>query len=73
MEKLKDIVARVFEISKDEVTDELTYDTIEKWDSFAHMLLITEIEKDMGIEFTIFEIEQARTFKVLREIVSRKL
>lgn len=72
MEDLKAIVARVFNIDINQVNDALSQDSIVEWDSFQHILLITEIENSRGIRFTVSDVEQARTFKDLREIVSRK-
>lgn len=72
MENLKEIVARVFNIEIDKVNDELSADNIENWDSFNHILLIIEIEKVKGIKFSLSEVEKARTFRSLREIVLRK-
>jgi len=72
MEKLKAIIARVLDINIDQVDDTLSQNSIEKWDSFNHLLLISEIENLMGVKFTASDVEQARTFGDLREIVSRK-
>lgn len=72
MGNLKEIVSRVFGIDIDRVNDQLTHDNTEQWDSFNHLLLISEIEKEMNVSFTISEVEQIRTFKELREIISKK-
>lgn len=72
MESLESIVARVFKIDISQVNDTLSQDKVEKWDSFNHILLISEIESSIGVEFTSSDVEQARTFKKLSEIVSKK-
>jgi len=72
MENLREIMSRVFDIDINTINDELACDNTEEWDSFNHLLLISEIEKEMDIIFTISEVEQIKTFKVLREIISKK-
>ena len=71
MEALKKIVAKVLNVDESKV-DELTMDNAEQWDSFNHLLLISEIEKQLGIKFSIHEVENIKSFKGLSEIVGNK-
>lgn len=72
MSELKKIVAKVLSIDEIKVNDTLTMGNAEQWDSFNHLLLISEIEKEMGITFSIQEVEKIKSFKDLRGIVSNK-
>ncbi|MEK6868887.1 MAG: acyl carrier protein [Nanoarchaeota archaeon] len=72
METLKRIVAKVLNIDEIKVNDSLTMENAEQWDSFNHLLLISEIEKKLGITFSIQEVEKIKSFKGLREIVLSK-
>jgi len=72
MEELKKIASKVLNIEESKVNDELTMDNAEQWDSFNHLLLISEIEKELGIKFSIQEVEKIKSFKDLKEIVSSK-
>lgn len=72
MENLKRIVAKVLNIDEIKVNDSLTMENAEQWDSFNHLLLISEIEKNLGITFSIQEVEKIKSFKTLREIVLSK-
>ena len=72
MAELKKIVAKVLNIEEIRVNDSLTMDNAEQWDSFNHLLLISEIEKNLGITFSIQEVEKIRSFKDIMEIVSSK-
>ena len=71
MEQLKKIAAKVLNVDESKM-DELTMDNTEQWDSFNHLLLISEIEKQLGIKFSIQEVEEIKSFKNLREIASSK-
>ena len=72
MDQLREVVARSFGISVDSVTDELSRDKLEAWTSLNHLLLVTEIEEEMGIQFTTDEVLKIKSYKDLREIVSTK-
>jgi len=72
MEQLKKIVAKVLNVDESKVDDDLTMDNAEQWDSFNHLLIISEIEKEMGVKFSIQEVEKIKSFKDLKEVVSNK-
>ena len=72
MQNLKEIVSGVFNIDINKVDEDLSRDTLENWDSFNHLLLISEIEKKLGIKFTITEIERIKSFRELKQIISDK-
>lgn len=72
IENIKEIVSRVFNIDINKINDELSRDNTVEWDSFNHLLLINEIEKGMGVKFTVSEVEKINTFKELKEIISSK-
>jgi len=66
------VVAKSFGIPVDSVTDSLSRDTLEAWTSLNHLLLVTDVEEQMGIRLTSDEVLRIRSYKDLREIVSAK-
>lgn len=72
MDQLTEIVARVFDMAVSQVNDDLSREKLEVWSSLNHLLLISEIEKEMQIEFTSDEVIGIKTFKDIRMIVSKK-
>ena len=72
MDKLNEIVARVFDIPIEQVNDQLERGKLEVWDSLNHLLLINEIENEMAIVFTTEEVLEINTFKDMRILVSKK-
>jgi acyl carrier protein len=72
VDQLREVVARSFGIPVDSVTDGLSRDNLETWTSLNHLLLVTDVEEQMGIQLTSDEVLQIRTYKDLREIVSAK-
>ena len=50
-EKLRSIFVESLNLQQDEVTDSLAYSEHPKWNSVAHMTLVTAIEEAFGIYF----------------------
>ncbi|KLU65065.1 acyl carrier protein [Desulfosporosinus acididurans] len=72
MDDLKSITAKVLGIGVEEVTESLTRNKSEGWDSFGHMMLINEIETQLNIKFTMKEVEELQTFQQLQDLVLAK-
>ena len=56
VEKLTAIFHDVMENNMIILTDELTAEDVEEWDSFSHMRLIFSVEKAFEIQFSTAEI-----------------
>jgi acyl carrier protein len=73
MEKLNKILLDVFRIEDGELSDDLTIEDIQLWDSLTHMALITSIENSLKITFTMQDIMIMRDIKTIKSIVRGKL
>lgn len=51
-DKLKQILASVFNITVEEITNDSSPDTIENWDSLNHLNLVLALEEEFEINFT---------------------
>lgn len=70
IEKLFDIVSRVFDIPKSNISLNNSPETIEKWDSFNGYILLDEIENEFNVQFSLdetLEIKNIGDFKSLLE------
>ena len=54
--KVEHIMADVLKIAETDITDNLTIDDLEIWDSLKHMDLVVSIEQAFKIELTLDEI-----------------
>lgn len=68
--KLKKIMASVFEVSEDAIDGNATSGTIESWDSLNHMKLIVALEEEFGIKFKDEEILEMQSFKLIKYMLS---
>jgi len=71
--KLKSIVATVMGIPESMISTDLSPDLLEKWNSLRHMNLVTAVEEEFNIVFEYDEIVQVMEYRILEEIVRRKL
>ena len=56
MDKLKEIIANIFELEPSQIKKEMTPADIETWDSLSQLNLISSIEKEFQIKLEIDEI-----------------
>jgi len=71
--KLKELFSDIFDIPQDKIQDDLSPDTIEKWDSFQHLLLISSIEETFNISLTADEVTEMVTFEKAKDFVIKNL
>ncbi len=70
---LRRVVSEVFGIAPEEVTDEVSPDTIDDWDSLSHLRLVTALEEAFALKFENAEIMDMTTVGAIRDIVERKV
>ncbi|PWL27235.1 acyl carrier protein [uncultured Roseivirga sp.] len=69
---IEEIVSEVFNVSKEEVTEEKKFFDFAAWDSMSHMMLITTVEDSFQIQFEGEEIITMETIGQLKTLVSEK-
>lgn len=55
------------------LSDNLTANDVDNWDSLTHMLLITEIENTFAIKFKLKELNKMRNVGDMIQMISCKL
>lgn len=71
-EKIKAVMAVVFEIDSDKIIEDSTPGSIENWDSIRHMNLIVALEEEFEISFSDDEITDLISYRLIESIVSDK-
>jgi acyl carrier protein len=72
-QRIKNIMAMVFDIPSETIEDSSSPDTIENWESLNHINLITGLEEEFNIRFTDEEIGEMLNFKLINHIINQKL
>jgi acyl carrier protein len=69
MEKLFDLIESIFEISKDDYSENTVINQIETWDSLKHMEFIVSLENQFNINLTGNEIAELHTIKDVMKLI----
>lgn len=72
-ERVVEIARDVFEVEDLDVTDATTADDIEEWDSLTNMSLISDIEGEFHVTFTLGELHNPKNFGELVDILMRHI
>ena len=71
MQKLIDCFVQTFAIEREQVTQELAYQSIAPWDSVGHMALVAEIENTFNVMLNTDEIIEMNTVGKAVEILKK--
>ena len=74
-----DVRTRVQEIFRDifddddlVLTDELSQESLEHWDSLGHIRLVSALEESLGVSFTIDDIESMSSVRQILAVLAAK-
>ena len=69
--KLIEILTKVLLLEESEISDELSRDDVEEWDSLAHLMLINELEETFQITINDDDILAIHTIGDLKKILKK--
>lgn len=72
-EKLKQIVSDILSIPVSQIDGELSPETNGHWDSINHLNIITAVEAEFGISFSMADIQGIHNYASLETLVIRAL
>lgn len=67
------IMATIFNIDIDSISENAAPDTLEEWDSLKHMTLIVALEQEFNIRFTDDEVTDLLNLELIKQIISSKI
>ena len=68
-DKIKIIMASVFDIKPENIQENSSPDTVANWDSMKHIDLILSLEEEFNLEFDEKEISEMMSFKNIKKTV----
>lgn len=71
IEKYNLVFINCFDIDEDKLGPELTYQSIENWDSVGHMNLIAELEDEFAIMMETDDIIDFNSYETGKEILKK--
>lgn len=73
LDRLQPIFKDVFDDDSLRVERSSNADTVEGWDSLAHVNLVAAIEKEFGIRFALGELVELKNVGEMIDLMERKL
>jgi acyl carrier protein len=70
-QKLYQSFSVALNISVDQVSDELAYQSITEWDSITHMVLISQLEDDFGVSIDTDDVIDMSSVAKAQEILAK--
>lgn len=72
-EKLNEVFRDVFDDDEIFVTEETSSKDIEDWDSLNHIMLVTSVEKAMGMKFSMGETQKMKNVGEMVDIILQRV
>lgn len=72
-ERVRQIVADIFNLPQSRIEPASSPDTIEGWDSLQHLNLTLALEQEFGVQFTPEEINQLLSVELIASLLEEKL
>lgn len=69
---LRLLLIEFFQLPADTRPEQLTQQAIVKWDSFAMVQLITELQAAFSVEFGFDEVDRLTSYALIREALERR-
>lgn len=66
--KVLKLMAEILQVSEDMITENTRMDDLEEWDSLTHVMLIGELETQLGISIPLDEAVEITGVKELLEL-----
>lgn len=68
---VEEVLGKVLNIEPAKITDEMGPANTEAWDSFNGLLLVTELEKNFNVKFTIEEVVSVKKVADIKVILQK--
>lgn len=72
IEQLTPVFRKIFNAPELVITDEMTANDVEGWDSLSHMLLIADVEAAFSIKFKLKELNKMRNVGDMIDVILSK-
>ncbi len=59
--RLSNLIAKVMDVTVDQINEKSGPDNIENWDSFNGLLLVDELESQFNVKFSLEEMSDVKT------------
>ncbi|MDH3339490.1 MAG: acyl carrier protein [Gammaproteobacteria bacterium] len=68
-DRIKTVMAQIFNVDIGAITDESSPENIERWDSLRHMQLVLALEDEFGVTFSDGDIPELLSLRAIEKSV----
>ena len=68
-DKLKQVLADVFDVDVSKVDETTSVDTVEKWDSHNHLILVLTLEAEFNVTLTEEQTVQILSYPLIKVVL----
>lgn len=68
--KFCSIVGTILGVPEDQVTDDLSPETVDTWDSLNHINLISALEQEFGVTLATDDLAESMSMQRLKELLA---
>ena len=73
-EKIRELFAMLLRVSPEEIEDQTSPASLERWDSLQHMIVVAGFEEEFGVDLDPEEaVEMFRDFATFKRIVRQRM
>jgi acyl carrier protein len=72
-ERVRELVADVFNVPTEQVTLQTSPNTIESWDSLKHLDLILALEQEFALQISPDEMAEMNSVEIITKVIEEKL
>lgn len=69
MSRLKRILSKVLRIPENQINNETSPDNTETWDSFNGLMIVSELENEFNMKFTMNEVMSVKCVQDIKEVL----
>ncbi len=69
---LAEIIKESFSLKEADQKDDVVLNSLDEWESMAHMLFITRVEEHLDVEFTGNDIMTMQTIGDIKKVIAEK-
>ena len=70
-DKIKEIMARAFEVPIESINEQSSQDTIDTWDSLHHVKMIVFLEREFDVEIPDDEVGNMVSYKLIESAIKK--
>jgi len=70
MTEPEQVLARVFNVAPQSLTDASSPESVATWDSLAHMMMVVELEREYGISIAPADALEAKSVAAVKQLLT---